>query len=506
MMDLRYELPVGLAVDKLMESLGRFADVQLVLQEYCLRTYYDSFDWRLYQNGILCEFNRSKTTSDLVLKNLQNGRMFATLETSEAPSRNSRFKAGKVRTTLESYLEQRALLPVCTLEYEAYHLLLRNQDQQIILRLLLEDYDLLNGQLSFQTVRGFLKTAEQIATALTEELGIRVLDRPVLELALGLEGRKPNDYSSKLKIVLDPVMRSDLAGKLIFSTLLKTIKANEQGVIADLDAEFLHDFRVAVRRTRTGLSQLKGVLPSDVNSYFTDFFSWLGQVTTPTRDLDVYLAKFETYKQQLPADLHADLEPFLTLLQDKKLKNQQDLADKLRSPKFRKALVEWEQCLKSQAYPKLAKMSHMDIKTLADRRIWKTYRRILEEGGAITIHSAPGDLHELRKTCKKLRYLIEFFQSLYPKLQIKKLITQLKGLQDVLGDFQDFEVQMDFIDQCAKDTENALPSPTINALDELIRQLAAQKARARKHYQPAFEEFAMAKSHALFKSLFATHR
>jgi len=505
-MDLRYELPVGLAVDKLMESLGRFADVQLVLQEYCLRTYYDSFDWRLYQNGILCEFNRSKTTSDLVLKNLQNGRLFATLETSEAPSRNSRFKAGKVRTTLESYLEQRALLPVCTLEYEAYHLLLRNQDQQIILRLLLEDYDLLNGQLSFRTVRGFLKTAEQIATALTEELGIRVLDRPVLELALGLEGRKPNDYSSKLKIVLDPVMRSDLAGKLIFSTLLKTIKANEQGVIADLDAEFLHDFRVAVRRTRTGLSQLKGVLPSDVNSYFTDFFSWLGQVTTPTRDLDVYLAKFETYKQQLPVDLHADLEPFLTLLQDKKLKNQQDLADKLRSPKFRKALVEWEQCLKSQAYPKLAKMSHMDIKTLADRRIWKTYRRILEEGGAITIHSAPGDLHELRKTCKKLRYLMEFFQSLYPKLQIKKLITQLKGLQDVLGDFQDFEVQMDFIDQCAKDTENALPSPTINALDELIRQLAAQKARARKHYQPAFEEFAMTKNHALFKSLFATHR
>jgi len=505
-MDLRYELPVGLAVDKLMESLGRFADVQLVLQEYCLRTYYDSFDWRLYQNGILCEFNRSKTTSDLVLKNLQNGRLFATLETSEAPSRNSRFKAGKVRTTLESYLEQRALLPVCTLEYEAYHLLLRNQDQQIILRLLLEDYDLLNGQLSFQTVRGFLKTAEQIAKALTEELGIRVLDRPVLELALGLEGRKPNDYSSKLKIVLDPVMRSDLAGKLIFGTLLKTIKANEQGVIADLDAEFLHDFRVAVRRTRTGLSQLKGVLPSDVNAYFADFFSWLGQVTTPTRDLDVYLAKFETYKQQLPADLHADLEPFLALLQEKKLKNQQDLADKLRSQKFRKALVEWEQCLKSQAYPKLAKMSHMDIKTLADRRIWKTYRRILEEGGAITVNSPPGDLHELRKTCKKLRYLIEFFQSLYPKLQIKKLITQLKGLQDVLGDFQDFDVQMEFIDQCAKDKENALPSSTINALDELICQLAAQKARARKHYQPAFEEFAMTKNHALFKSLFATHR
>ncbi|MDD1611899.1 MAG: CHAD domain-containing protein [Methylococcaceae bacterium] len=505
-MDLRFELPAGLTVDKLMASLGRFGDVQLVLQEYCLRTYYDSFDWRLYQNGILCELNRSRATSDLVLKNLQNGRTFATLAVSEAPSQTSRFKAGKVRTTLGTYLEQRALLPVCTLEFDAYHLLLRNQDHRIILRLLLEDYDLLNGQLSFQPTRGFLKTAEHIATTLIEELGMMPLERPVLELALGLEGRKPNDYSSKLKIVLDPVMRADLAGKFIFNTLLKTMKANEQGVIADLDSEFLHDFRVAVRRTRTGLSQLKGVLPTDVTAYFADFFSWLGQVTTPTRDLDVYLAKFETYKQHLPAGLHADIEPFLTLLRQKKLKNQQDLADKLRSAKYRQALMEWEQCLKSQAYPKSAKMSHLDIKTLADRRIWKTYRRILEEGKAITVHSPPGDLHELRKTCKKLRYLIEFFQSLYPKPQIRKLINQLKGLQDVLGDFQDLDVQIDFIDQCSKGKDAQLPPATMKALDELIRQLTEQKVRARKHYQPAFDEFVLAKNHALFKSLFATHR
>ncbi|MEC4747159.1 CHAD domain-containing protein [Methylomicrobium sp. Wu6] len=506
MMDLRYELPAGLTIDKLMASLGRFADVQLVLQEYCLRTYYDSFDWRLYQNGILCEFNRSKAASDLVLRNLQNGRVFANLEMAEAPSRNCHFKAGKVRTTLVSCLEQRALLPVCTLEFEAYHLLLRNQDQRIILRLLLEDYDLLNGQLSFQPVRGFLKMAEQIATILTEELGMMPLDRPALELVLGLEGRKPNDYSSKLKIDLDPVMRADMAGKFIFSTLLKTMKANEQGVIADLDTEFLHDFRIAVRRTRTGLSQLKGVLPGDVTSYFADFFSWLGQVTSPTRDLDVYLTKFETYKQNLPAGLHADIEPFLTFLNEKKVKNQQDLAEKLRSSKYRKALMEWEQCLKSQAYPKSAKLGNLDIKMLADRRIWKTYRRILEEGGAITVHSPAGDLHELRKTCKKLRYLIEFFQSLYPKNQVKKLLNQLKALQDVLGDFQDFDVQIDFIDQCCKDGKSQLPPATLNALDELIRQLAAQKARARKHYQPAFDEFALEKNHALFKSLFATHR
>ena len=506
MMDLRFELPAGLTVDKLMASLGKFANVQLVLQEYCLRTYYDSFDWRLYQHSILCEFNRSQTASGLMLKNLQNDRVFAALEDSEAPSRTSRLKAGRVRTTLESYLEQRALLPVCTLEYDAYHLLLRNEDQRLILRLLFEDYELLNGQLSFQPVKGFMKTAEHIAKTLSEELGMTALDRPVLELALGLEGRKPNDYSSKLNIALDPAMRADLAGKLIFSTLLKTLKVNEQGVIADLDSEFLHDFRIAVRRSRTGLSQLKGVLPTDVTAYFADFFSWLGQVTSPTRDLDVYLTKIETYQHNLPVRLHVDFEPFLAFLHAKKLKSQQDMADKLRSAKYRKTLAEWEQCLKSQAYPQVTKMGNLNIKLLADRRIWRLYRRILEEGGAITAHSPAGDLHGLRKTCKKLRYLLEFFQNLYPKAQIKKLIKQLKALQDVLGDFQDFDVQIDFIDQCCNDNKNELPPATLKALDELIRQLAAQKAQARKHYQPAFDEFTLAKNHTLFKALFPTHR
>ena len=63
--------------------------------------------------------------------------------------------------------------------------------------------------------------------------------------ALRLQGRKPNDYSSKININLDPEMRADIAIKYIYSHLLKAIKDNEQGAIADIDSEFLHDFRVA---------------------------------------------------------------------------------------------------------------------------------------------------------------------------------------------------------------------------------------------------------------------
>jgi CHAD domain-containing protein len=40
----------------------------------------------------------------------------------------------------------------------------------------------------------------------------------------------------------------------------------------------------------------------------------------------------------------------------------------------------------------------------------------------ITEQSRDEDLHELRKTCKKFRYLIEFFHNYYPDKRIKKVV------------------------------------------------------------------------------------
>ena len=78
------------------------------------------------------------------------------------------------------------------------------------------------------------------------------------------------------------------------------MQRNEPGVRADIDSEFLHDYRVAVRRTRSALSQIKDVLPEDKVEHFKTEFGWLGQMTGPTRDLDVYLLQFEHLRNQLP--------------------------------------------------------------------------------------------------------------------------------------------------------------------------------------------------------------
>ena len=66
---------------------------------------------------------------------------------------------------------------------------------------------------------------------------------------------------------------------------------------------------------------------------------------------------------------------------------------------------------------------------------------MVKMGRAIDDDSPAEDLHELRKVGKELRYLLEFFASLYPADVVKPFVKTLKGLQDQLGRFQDREVQ-----------------------------------------------------------------
>ena len=50
-------------------------------------------------------------------------------------------------------------------------------------------------------------------------------------------------------------------------------------------------------------------------------------------------------------------------------------------------------------------------------------------------------MHALRKRCKELRYLLEVFRPVCDKTAHRRLVKELKSLQDTLGDFQDGEVQ-----------------------------------------------------------------
>jgi CHAD domain-containing protein len=262
---------------------------------------------------------------------------------------------------------------------------------------------------------------------------------------------------------------------------------------------------VAVRRTRAGLNQLKGVLPDQVNLDYAEFFSWLGQITGPTRDLDVYLLSFEHYKNSLPVSIREDINPLKKLLIDKHKIAQKELAKKLSSSRYLAKISEWERFLKEQAPIKPIEINaKLTIKQLADRRILKNYKWILKEGGAITEDSPSAAFHNLRKSCKKLRYLMEFFQSLYLEDQIKHFIKNLKGLQEVLGDFQDYAVQEETLKLFSEEMINKhIHANTLLAMGMVIQNLDILKDKARKDFASKFKTFKHEENQDVFKALLA---
>jgi CHAD domain-containing protein len=506
MMATHFELPANLTAEKLIAALSDKLETHLVSRQYLLKTYYDSFDWRLYRQGVICEFNRSKQTSSLKLTDHKNGDLIASTILFDVPSFSKQFNPGKVRQVLEPLLGVRALLAVCTLECEAYRLDILNKDEKIVLRVLIEEFELLNNRLTLYPIKGYDKVAEHTVGMVTKEMGLLTVDKPVLLGALRLQGRHPKDYASKLDIRLAPEMPAEIACKAIFSTLLRAIKLNEQGTIADTDSEFLHDFRVAVRKTRVGLSQVKNVLPEDVLARYKEFFSWLGQITGETRDLDVFLLDFEQYKKKLPAVIRQSINPLQHFLAGKKQKSHKQLAKKLRSSKYLTTLAEWEAYLSSTPSHNLTALANakLTIKELADKRIWKTYKLAIKEGGGIDRHSPPEALHKLRKTCKKLRYLMEFFQNLYPEDRTDKLIKRLKQVQEVLGDYQDYAVQQEQLQQFSEEMQAInTPSRTFLAMGVLIQDFENHKCKARDCFTAQFAAFKKPETHAPFHALFA---
>jgi CHAD domain-containing protein len=508
-MHLFFEFPSQLTAEKFIVKLSQKTLAELISRQECKKTYYDSFDWRLYSASISCEFTQSQAPALLALTDLVSNQILVNTELHKVPTFAKDFAAETLRNTLMPILEMRALLPLCSIDYQSFQINILNNDQKIVVRLLIEDYPQLVSRLTVIPVKGYDKACEQlIETLASPPLNLKATNEPLLPAAIQLNGRKAFDYSSKLNIDLSSDLHSDIACKYLYSLLLNAMKANEQGVIADFDSEFLHDFRVAVRRTRAGLSQLKGVLPDEINTRFSDFFSWLGQITGPTRDLDVHLLNFENYKQSLPESIREDINPLYDFLLGKQKKAQQELAKHLRSDKYLNTLSDWEAYLNEASHSNPTEMnSQLSIKALADRRIWKMFNRILKEGQAITRESPPEALHELRKTGKKLRYLMEFFQSLYPEQQIKHLIKHLKNLQEVLGDFQDHAVQENNLKLFSEEmiTFNT-PANTFLAMGVLIQDLDTCKYHARRHFTARFADFANTENQQAFTALFADHK
>ena len=268
----------------------------------------------------------------------------------------------------------------------------------------------------------------------------------------------------------------------------------------EADIEALHQFRVELRRIRTGLQALGGALPLPDAAALVAECRWLASRGGGLRDIDVFLHRLAEY---LGPD-HAGDTPALRRLRAElgRLRSaaRRQLQGALRSRRAA-ALVARLQALGALApgapgWPELPS---------AGPALWASYRRVRRLGRRIDDGSPPEDLHELRKRCKRLRYQLEMYAGAFDGPELPDTVRRLRKLQNVLGDYQDFHTHAAMLCALQERCQDAGdPDPAYLALiDRLRAALGERSDAARARFASRFAQFVAPRHHRRRRALFA---
>jgi CHAD domain-containing protein len=508
---LKFSLPDGYDEQQLINELADHYAIKKERPMLNSIAIYDTFDWRLFNKSFVLYASGNK----LFLRKLFKNAIIHSAEITSPPIFIWDFPESELKELLALIIKMRALFKLAEVHSRSTAYRILNQDEKTVARLVYEEIRPSNGKnapvlathLWLQPVKGYPNYSRNLAKRF-EETGFTARKKEDIYFkALEVVDKKPGSYSSKLKIQLDPDMRSDEATKIILRYLLQVMKINEDNIEKDLDTEFLHDFRVAIRRTRSALGQIKSVFPQNTTGRFKKDFAFAGKLSNQLRDLDVYLLKEDTYKAMLPPALRDDIKPLFDYLRKKRSKALQKVISGLASKKYAQIMQDWETFLNEpQQDSPTTFNAGLPIIRLARKRIYKQYRRIVEDGNRILESTDDEKLHALRIECKKLRYLMEFFSSLFSRKKINVLIEQLKKLQDNLGDFNDLCVQEEYLLNIADE----LPSTgqkfekVLVAIGSLVGTLDREKQIIKNAFAKTFTDYASSPNKKSFRELFAS--
>jgi CHAD domain-containing protein len=477
--------------------------------------YFDSFDWRLHQQGFRLATRQRDGARTLRLESADFS-LEAPLGKKAAPSFGPRLPDGPLKALIAPILEERRLLPLMKVATRSQGIRILDGESKTVARVRLVHCATapprsrsapkpLAPRLTVTPVRGYAAAAERVARFLDAELGLKRASSGDFEAMLASVDQHPGSYSSKLDLPIRREMSAAEALRVICLHLLKTMIANQDGVRRDLDSEFLHDFRVAVRRTRAALTQLDGVFDPQARRIFKSEFKWLGAVTGPARDLDVHLQQMEAYRAALPAQAAGDLDPLASYLRRRRKVEQQALKSNLASQRYRQLLEGWRAYLEGELPdPGVAADAHRPVAEVASRRIMEAHQRLLRIGAGVDHGSPAAELHKLRIRSKKLRYLLEFFHPLYDARAVQPLIKSLKKLQDNLGELNDLAVQQETLKRFAgKMNDEGLASVAcLLAMGRLQAHLDGRQSAERQRFPGRFGDFDSVGNRRRFARLF----
>jgi CHAD domain-containing protein len=479
------------------------------------RTYYDTFDWRLHSRGMTL-FSRS--TDDQMLLGLdgRGARLRAPVE--KIPCFAEELETGPLRDFLAGVVENRRLHATACLDERSECVDVEDDEGKTIVRVYLEHNtatDPASPQRSerlplvvrVRALRGYRAAFQAVCEALAAVPGLRRSSAGQLDAALARLDRKPYDYSAKLDLRLRPAQPAGDAVLMALGTLLRIMRANEDGIRRDLDPEHLHDFRIAVRRARYLVRTSRALLAREDYDSLRSDLSWLGSVTGPAREFDVHLEQLRIDAERLGPEEEDALAPLVALIRVRRADARGQLLDALASEHYTDFHARVKRvCEPAPGAPPPIELGPPVVE-LASARSWQAWRRLVRAGRAIRKNTPAQALHEVRLDAKRLRYLLDFFHRAFPAEDVQRLTKELRRLQNNLGRFNDARVQQSGLRGFAADliaSGEARPEAVI-AIGRLVEDAVARERAERGRFAAYFARFDRANNRKRARRLFRSH-
>ncbi len=469
-------------------------------------TVLDTFDARVGTAGGRLEVVARDPDGDdarVLMLHAQRGPA-AAVDVAGIPCVASEVPAGPLRSRVARLVDVRALQPRLVLESGVAEARRTNRAGKVVVLARVHDrpragtggaamHELAeSGLVEVVELVGYEAVAREVrdrldAAGWTGEAG-DVVDCAARWLAIDLD-----DRSVAPGVPLDPDSTAIDAFRVVLANLRDAMVSTWDGTVADTDPEYLHDFRVAVRRTRSVLKSARRVVPDAVRAAAREGFGWLGNATGPPRDLDVAAIEWPDVVREFDADVVAALEPTREHLTRDRADAHRQLAATLTSERAREFLAWWSGWLDGPLDPssgEVAPLAAHPVGPLVAKRIRRTHRALIEAGRAVTPDTPAAEVHELRKDAKRLRYLVECFGGLYEPAARKPFVRVLKALQDTLGAHQDADVAMARLrDEAASARAAAWPAPSLLAIGQLVERQDQRRAAMRDELVARFADF-----------------
>ncbi len=474
--------------------------------------FYDTFEEEAFRNGFAVVRRKAK----LLVIELDTGLTLAEVSFPGSPA--SFFAAslpeGKARKLLLKCSNLRAFISRCTIDHFISSWRLLNEDDKTVAKLEYESIHPVDKNsdavfprhYSITPLKGYHKELSQMLMALPEPIdAYRIVSFKERFMTI-MEAAAPfgQGYSSKLHLQLDPQapIHENILRLLRFTT--SVMEQNEEGIRKDIDSEFLHDYRVSVRRSRSIIRLLNGAFTPEKSAWALAELRELGKRTNELRDNDVYLLRRREYTELLPPPLQPALNPLFNDIASAKRLHHKQFSRYLKSREYLDFMTSWRAFIDSEVLPdeELAPLAAQSTATVAAKAIRKALKKVLAHGRRAGDETSDAELHKLRIDCKKLRYLLEFFSSLFPPKAAGRVLKQMKALQDNLGTFVDMSVQMNFLQSRLSELpgdKNGIEEAA--AIGGLMATLYSERERVREHFHEIFSGFDTNETETLFDEL-----